>query len=556
MDIKKQIYGLLSIAFLAGGCAIENDIPYPIVDGSISAFEVEGQCDADGNSTTQATINNTNRTVTLYVDDSVDLTALRINRLTVSNNAAVKADSTVCHDYNSFPTVGFSSLDDLSASSDTRVDFTRPVSFILQTYQDYEWTVTVEQIINRNIVLENQIGNAVIDDVNRSVVVYVAPEQRLDRIGVTTFQLAGPHGTVVPDPTESEAYDFSHPVTFQVSHGWEETSHEWTVYVYHFTGEEDGTTGTFARATSATISGSIRSGRQPVVEYKRESESSWLSLAASNIQVDGTNYTAELTGLTPGTTYLYQVMVDDETVTSASFDTAPATPLTDGDFDNWHLDNVVWNPWSEGGPSFWDTGNRGATTISTSSDGSNTSPTDDTCNGSGQAALLQTKWVVMKLAAGSIFAGSYVRTDGTNGVLSFGREFSSFPSKLRVHYKYTSSTINRIGEDALESLRGRPDSCHVYVALTDWDEPREIRTRPSERQLFDKNDSGIIAYAELIQGSTVSSWQELDLELEYRATNRTPNYIVVVATASKYGDYFTGGEGSALWLDNLELIYE
>ena len=25
-------------------CAIENDIPYPIVEGAVTAFEVEGQC--------------------------------------------------------------------------------------------------------------------------------------------------------------------------------------------------------------------------------------------------------------------------------------------------------------------------------------------------------------------------------------------------------------------------------------------------------------------------------------------------------------------------------
>lgn len=149
-----------------------------------------------------------------------------------------------------------------------------------------------------------------------------------------------------------------------------------------------------------------------------------------------------------------------------------------------------------------------------------------------------------------------MKTVGTNGVLSFGRSFSSFPSKLRINYKYTSATIDKVGEDALSYLKGRPDSCHIYIALTDWDEPLEIRTRPSERQLFDKADSHIIAYAELIQGSSTSAYQQKDLVLDYRYTNRTPKYIVVVASASKYGDYFTGGVGSKLWLDNFELIYE
>lgn len=201
---------------------------------------------------------------------------------------------------------------------------------------------------------------------------------------------------------------------------------------------------------------------------------------------------------------------------------------------------------------FWDTGNRGATTIADS----NSIPTSETCNGSGKAASLETRWVVMKLAAGNIFTGSYVRTDGTNGVLSFGREFSSFPSKLRINYKYTSATIDKIGEDALSYLKGQPDSCHIYIALTDWDQPLEIRTRPSERQLFDKNDSHVIAYAEYISGNSDSQYQQKDLVLDYRYTNRTPKYILVVASASKYGDYFTGGVGSKLLIDNFELIYE
>ena len=66
---------------------------------------------------------------------------------------------------------------------------------------------------------------------------------------------------------------------------------------------------------------------------------------------------------------------------------------------------------------FWDTGNKGATTLGSS----NTIPTGDTSNGTGKAAKLESRFVgvagIGKFAAGNIFAGSYVRTDGTNGVL-------------------------------------------------------------------------------------------------------------------------------------------
>ncbi|MDE5661445.1 MAG: PCMD domain-containing protein, partial [Muribaculaceae bacterium] len=33
-------------------------------------------------------------------------------------------------------------------------------------------------------------------------------------------------------------------------------------------------------------------------------------------------------------------------------------------------------------------------------------------------------------------------------------------------------------------------------------------------------------------------------------------YIIVCASASKYGDYFTGGVGSTLWIADFELEYD
>lgn len=540
---------LCTLAFTA--CAIENDIPYPIVDGNIQSIEVEGQCDADGNSSTQATINKNDRIITLYVDDTVDLTKLRITKLTVSNDATLLPDSTACNNYSKFPNTGFESLDNIPLSSDTRINFSAPVMMTLRTYQDYLWKIAVEQVVNRNIELENQI-NAIVDVLNRNVVIYVAKEQPLDKIKVTSFDLGGTHGSVSPDPTASETFDFSKPVQFFVSNAWEEASYKWTVYVYQKDADTSAQTGVFPMTTRATLSGNIQSGKQPVIEYKKESAKNWNKLASSAVNVKGTSYTASFSNLMPGTSYQYRISIDDTAGDAQSFATAPATPLTDGSFDNWHQDGKLWNPWTKNGTSFWDTGNRGATTISDS----NSIPSDDTCDRKGKAAMLESKYLVMKFAAGNIFTGTYKKTVGTNGVLDFGRPFTSFPSKLRVNYKYTSATIDKVGDDDYQYLKGRPDSCHIYIALTDWNEPREIRTRPSERQLFEKNDTHVIAYAELIKGETVSSWQQVDLELKYRYTNRTPKYIVVVASASKYGDYFVGGTGSKLWVDNFELIYD
>lgn len=534
-------------------CAIENDIPYPIIEASIESMTVEGQRGADQNTFTAATINKSARTVTLYVNDGVDISHLQILSLKTTTGAELVVDDpNVCEDYSKFPTSGFASLDSIPLSSNTHVNFSQPVTFTLRTYQDYQWKVTVNQIIQRDIEIDG-MTDYVIDTTTRTVIIYVDPETDRTNLNVKKLNLGGEYGRVSPDPTLQK--DYSKPSTFNVSCSWEEYSYEWTVYVYPDSGESSSSsTEAFAMTTRATVNGKIQSGKTPVVEYRKESETSWITVPSANVNVSSNTFSATLTGLSASTTYKYRINVDGSIGSEQSFTTATATPLENGSFDEWSSEaaanGTLWQPWSTS--SFWDTGNRGATTIADS----NSVPTSETCNGSGKAASLETKWVVMKLASGNIFTGSYVRTDGTNGVLSFGREFKSFPSKLRINYKYTSATIDKIGEDALEYLKGRPDSCHIYIALADWNQPLEIRTRPSERQLFDKNDSHVIAYAEYISGNSDSQYQQKDLVLNYRYTNRTPKYILIVASASKYGDYFTGGVGSKLLVDNFELIYD
>lgn len=552
--IKKLTYFLLGCLGLAS-CAIENDIPYPLRVASISSIEVEGQRAAEGATDAAAVIDKAAGTVTLYVNDSVDITRLKITRLVLDpREATIGIDSAVCDNYGKFPTNDFASLDSLPLSANTRVDFSEPVTMTLSTYQDYPWKVTVNQIIQRDVDVYGMV-NHVLDVNSRNVIIYVNPKEvpDLSNVQIKKLNLGGEYGKVTPDPTT--VHDFTKSQTFYAARHGEDTWQEWKVFVYQT--EEGGSTGSsdvFAMVSRATVKGSVQSGKTPTIEYCKQGTSDWNTVPSANVNVSGTSFTATLTGLSGSTTYSYRVTVDGVAGSEQSFTTAPATPLTDGSFDNWSstaaTNGTLWQPWTT--TSFWDTGNKGATTIADS----NSTPTTETCNGSGKAASLETRWVVMKLAAGNIFTGSYVKTDGTNGVLSFGHSFTTFPTKLRINYKYTSATIDKIGEDALEYLKGKPDSCHIYIALTDWDQPLEIRTRPSERQLFDKNDSHVIAYAEYISGNSDSQYQQKDLVLDYRYDNRTPKYILIVASASKYGDYFTGGVGSKLLIDNFELIYE
>lgn len=527
---------------------IENDIPYPIISGDILGMSVEGQIGS-------ATIDKKNRTVALEVSDSVLLDKLRITQLKISQEATLIVDSTRCIDYAKFPATGFVSLDSIPKRSDTRMDFTSPVAFLLKTYQDYAWKVSVKQTINREIDVENMYGTPVIDAESRQVIIYIAKGKPLNNVKVNKMNLGGSKGKVVPDPTKIT--DFTTAREFTVYTGGQtENGKLWKVYIYNAT-EEGGGSATspltvFAMTGRAVVSGSIDKGTQPTVEYKETASATWLAVPPSSVQVNGTAFTATIPNLEAQKPYVCRVSNGGKTE-EASFTTAVRESLPNGGFEQWSYDtknSKLVYPWADGGTPFWDTGNKGAVTVGNS----NSVPTNDAVKGT--AAKLESKYIVIKFAAGNIFAGEYLRTDGTDGVLSFGRSFKALPTSLKFQYKYSPQIINRVDKDKeFGYLEGRMDSCSVYIALTDWSAPMEIRTKKKERELFDKNDPGVIAYGEFVSGASQTTYVEKEIKLEYRSTKRTPKYIVLVATSSKYGDYFTGGEGSTLWLDELELIY-
>ncbi len=538
----------LSLGLFMASCAIENDIPYPIIESSIESMVVEGQRGAESTDFADAVIDKKARTVMLYVNDSVDISNLKITRLKVTADAELLPDSAACKDYDKFPRTGFVSLDSIPLSSNTRMNFSKPVNFILRTYQDYVWKVTVNQIVQRDIEVDGLV-KSVVDESSRSVILYVGEDQDLTNLNVSKMNLGGEFGKVSPDPTQIK--DYSSPIKFNVQRSWEDYSYTWTVYVYHDDNGESGSADVFPMTTRAILKGSIQSGKTPEIEYAKQSESSWNSVPSSDISVSGTSFTATLSGLSASTTYKYRVSVDGTAGSEQTFTTVAAVALENGKLENWSQDGKVWYPNASDADPFWGTGNPGAANFI----GNLTEPTDESI--SGKAALLETKNAIIKLGAGNLFTGDF-QLDGLNGLLHFGRPFSSFPTALRLYYKYTSTTINMIGDNVgdLASMKGEPDICHIYIALSDKSEPYEIRNNPDKRQLFDKDDANIIAYGEFSSNQSTSSYKQIEIPLEYRYTNRTPKYIIIVASSSKYGDYYIGGVGSKLWLDEMELVYE
>lgn len=546
----KQLAGCFLLVSLLVSCSIENDIPYPIVEASIESMVVEGQRSADANKFVEATINKSARTVTIYVNDSVDITKLKITSLKITSGAELIPDSSACNNFDKFPTSGFASLDSIPMSSNTRMDFSKPVTFTLRTYQDYVWTVSVTQIIDRDIEVTGMTDYVV--DVNSCIVSIFVKGQDLSDLSVSKLNIGGEYGDVQPDPTTVK--DYSSSVKFNVKYSWEENYTPWTVIVYE---DEEGDSGAgtsadiFPMVSRAYLKGSIQVGKTPEIEYAKENDTNWMKVPSADVSVSGTTFTATLSGLSASTTYKYRVNVDGTTGDEQTFTTVAAAYLENGSFEDWSQDGKQWNPWASGSDAFWGTGNPGAAAFI----GNLTTPTTESVK--GKAALLETKNAIIKLGAGNIFTGDFA-LDGLNGLLHFGRSFSSFPTALRLYYKYTPATIDMIGDNVgdLANLKGQTDMFQIYIALSDKSEPYEVRNNPDNRQLFDPNDANIIAYGEYTSSESVTSYKELEIPLEYRATNRTPKYIIIVASSSKYGDYYIGGVGSKLWLDEMELVYE
>ena len=198
-----------------------------------------------------------------------------------------------CADIDHFPAVGFSSLDSVSNSANTRVDFSKPVNFTLRTYQDYIWKVTVNQIIDRQIQVKG-MQEYTIDEKNHRVIIYVGQDQDLSNIQIESLNLGGEFGEVTPvnGGNVADVHDFSQEggQKFYIRLNWEpkDSRTMWTVFVYHSASGAVGASSIFPMCVNAFVSGLVQSGRTPVIEYREQRSSSWETLDASDIRINGT----------------------------------------------------------------------------------------------------------------------------------------------------------------------------------------------------------------------------------------------------------------------------
>lgn len=300
----------------------------------------------------------------------------------------------------------------------------------------------------------------------------------------------------------------------------------------------------------ATLCGYIKNAKESEkgsykFQYRLKRENEWSDVSGNvnileNIGSNGENITQVVTNLNDNSEYEYRILFNETAAEPLSFITEEAIPLTNGDFE----DNNN-GPWNTGENSFWSSGN-------------NTFVNDlcvrKTDNGNNSYAYLKSKNAAGKFAAGNAFTGSFeLKILEMNGIVTLGKTFNGRPYSLKGIYNYIPQQVTNGGN---KIPNGSIDQCSIYIILlTD-----KIVLNPADATTLDwknKYAEQIIALAELPteEDMTTDGFESFELKLEYLKKDVDPKYIGVLATSSKYGDYFQGAVGSELSIDNFELVY-
>lgn len=538
MLIKALKYSLVSLLLLNMSSCIENDIPYPYIEGVIQEIQVEGM---QG----EAVFNNQARTIELTIGEDAFIDSLPITKLVANTEALIYPDSTACIKYSGFPEFSFSSLSELPANANTAIDFTKPVNFLLKTYQDYWWKITVKQEIERTIEVENQSGTAPsLDLYNHIAIIYVTEDADYKNIKIKTLNLEGSKTVLVP--SAETVTDFTRPRVFKAYRNGRYIC-DWTVDVQK-SSVAASVEKVNAWATKAYVSGSFRAGSKLSLEYRVKGADTWTTVDESAITETGTtSYSAELKGLTSGTDYEVRALAAGTEGEAYSFQTETIVTLPNMNFDTWTQSGKTWypNPVADNYDSpqaYWATGNQGVTSVGNRD--SNVVPVDGSDAYKGKAVKMQTiePMTLVGAAAGNIFIGTYKTNVGNpSSSPSFGREYSGArPTKLSGYYKYSSTPITY----GTKPGNLQNDQCHIYLKL--WD-----------------SLGNEIAYGEFVGSETVTQYTPFEFAIEYKNLETKPAKITIVATSSKYGGDFEGmkvvgqvGSGSTLWVDEFELSYD
>ena len=532
MSHLKYIVCAIAVAVGLVGC-IKNTIPYPVEKLEILSFEGEGFT---------ASIDPAKQEVLLTLDEQTDMTAVKVTKVEVTEGATSSINLT------------------------GELNLQSPIEVTLSRYQDYVWTIKAQQTIERYFTVAGQVGQTEFDVNSRTAIAYVGESTDLSNVSVLTLKL-GPKDVTTMTPALEELTDFrSVRYVYLQYPAIGDHIERWQLYVLH-TDVKAQITQADAWATIAWLYGAAEEGNQVGFRYRKSGTEEWADAPAPTI--DGGMFRVKIEGLTPQTSYDFVAYSNEDLSPIVTLVTESTAELENGGFENWCTKNNIVYPYAEGQPPYWGTGNVGASIVgATLTEGvSDVRPGSTGTLSARLSSMFASAMGIGKFAAGNLFIGSYVKNDGTHGIVNFGRKFNLRPTALKGWLKYNCGVVDRITSQppGVTIKEGDNDCGMIFIALGCWDaatfggtedSPVEVATRRIEETLFDPNNDAVIAYGEKPLPSSINEWTEFEIELEYRATNRIPTHIIIVCSASRYGDYFTGSTSSVLWLDDFELKYD
>ena len=551
---RSLIYIFISALFLSG-CLV-NDLPYPVVVPNLTSMVVQDAQKVD--------IDYIRRTVTIHVSETTDLRKVVIHSVELDNELA----------QTSIPLVGTH-------------DLTSPLKFNITVYQDYAWTLKAVREVERYFNVQGQVGSTSIDVSNHRAIAMVAEGTDLSDITVTALKL-GPKDVTTYSVPMDDMKDFTGGLAVDVTAF--EVTETWTLFVIESeVSLEISSVNPWTTQAYVTALGVADAGMS--FRYRAVGQPDWIEVLSEDVTSDGGTFVAHVTGLLPSTAYEVIAASGSEESTVMEFTTDAATPIPNGSFEYASLVSgsnyyKFYDPdcgVEEGEIMFWGSGNgEGSEGVSGSANmGIIITTVDKDYKVDGkQSVCAQTSQMAGILAAGNLFTGQFAGLVGTEGgKVNFGRPWTTRPSALKLHCRYTTSKIDIIGKmpPGVSLTKEDTDRAQIKFAIGNWeyrtyggtkDSPVHVNTTDASTFVDFNTDPCTIANGELIihkdgyilnGGAKVDStpweWAEYIIPLNYHTMDAYPTHIIISCAASQYGDYFTGCSSSKLWIDAVELIY-
>lgn len=295
--------------------------------------------------------------------------------------------------------------------------------------------------------------------------------------------------------------------------------------------------------------------------YRIEGSEPWKTVPMEELNIDeaSKSFTAVIKNLTPGETYEYQATeVDGKADEAQRFTTESAFQVPNMGFDDWYQEGSAWYPALDRTDAnyWWDTANGGTAFLGKNP--TEAEKTDVHTKGDGKcAARLASTTVFNKFAAGNLYTGRFGEIVGIGADLYFGQPYTDRPTQLKGWFKYKPGQVTHNPDELLD---GSTDIASIYIALCSWSDRHYFNTTDVKGTSIDfsKNNPDIIAYGEVPESElskSMNEYKQFVIDLKYRNLKKKPTHILIVASASKYGDYFTGSTSSVLLLDDFELVF-